>query len=105
MLPQKFLTAPAGSTAIRRVAQCRMMYSEKSPSLLAVAVAALVCTAGASASKHYPKNGKKMVEKKVVEAELQLDLARVPQPVQRAEFPLEGDDSAFKFNFVEVVRS
>jgi hypothetical protein len=37
--------------------------------------------------------------------ELQLDLARNTQQVQRQEFPLAGDDSAFKFNFAEIVRS
>jgi hypothetical protein len=37
--------------------------------------------------------------------ELQLDLARNTQQVQRQEFLLAGDDSAFKFNFAEIVRS
>jgi hypothetical protein len=32
--------------------------------------------------------------------ETQLDMARKPQPVQRAEFPLVGEESAFKFSFV-----
>jgi hypothetical protein len=31
----------------------------------------------------------------------QLDMARVPQPVQRTEFPLVGEESAFKFSFVD----
>ena len=29
----------------------------------------------------------------------QLDTARLPQPGQRAEFPLEGEESAFQFSF------
>jgi hypothetical protein len=32
--------------------------------------------------------------------EVQLDMARVPQPVQRLEF-LKGEESPFKFNFVQ----
>ena len=35
----------------------------------------------------------------------QLQMARLPQPVQRSEFPLEGEQSAFKFNFFEDVRA
>ena len=31
----------------------------------------------------------------------QLETARFPQPIQRQEFPLEGEDSAFKFSFFE----
>ena len=35
----------------------------------------------------------------------QLQMARLPQQVQRAEFPLVGEESAFKFNFFEDVRT
>jgi hypothetical protein len=34
----------------------------------------------------------------------QLDLARVTQQVQRQEFPLVGEGTAFKFSFADVVR-
>ena len=34
----------------------------------------------------------------------QLQMARLPQQVQRTEFPLTGEQSAFKFNFFEDVR-
>ena len=34
----------------------------------------------------------------------QLQMARLPQQAQRAEFPLVGEESAFKFNFFEDVR-
>ena len=34
-------------------------------------------------------------------AEVQLETARIPERDQRLEFPLEGDDSAFKFNFAQ----
>ena len=34
----------------------------------------------------------------------QLQMARLPQQVQRAEFPLEGEQSAFKFSFIDDVR-
>jgi hypothetical protein len=37
------------------------------------------------------------------QSDLQLDMARVPQPVQRQEFPLVGEESAFKFNFITQV--
>jgi hypothetical protein len=33
----------------------------------------------------------------------QLETARVPQPVQRLEFGVEGDSSAFKFRFADPV--
>jgi hypothetical protein len=33
----------------------------------------------------------------------QLDMARVTQPTQRKEFPLAGEESAFKFNFLDQV--
>jgi hypothetical protein len=33
----------------------------------------------------------------------QLETARVPQPVQRLEFGVEGDNSAFKFRFADPV--
>lgn len=75
-----------------------MMYSG---SLLAALVAALACSAPAAARpsmKAYKKHDK------APPAELQLENARVPQPVQRREFPLEGEDSAFKFNFAADVR-
>ena len=35
----------------------------------------------------------------------QLQMARLPQPAQRAEFPLVGEESAFKFSFIEDVRA
>lgn len=35
----------------------------------------------------------------------QLQMARLPQQVQRQEFPLEGEESAFKFSFLDDVRS
>lgn len=34
----------------------------------------------------------------------QLQMARLPQAVQRREFPLEGEESAFKFSFLDDVR-
>ena len=34
----------------------------------------------------------------------QLQMARLPQPAQRAEFPLAGEESAFKFSFLDDVR-
>jgi hypothetical protein len=34
----------------------------------------------------------------------QLDLARVTQQVQRQEFPLVGEGTAFKFSFADAVR-
>jgi hypothetical protein len=34
----------------------------------------------------------------------QLQMARLPQQAQRTEFPLVGEESAFKFNFFEDVR-
>lgn len=37
------------------------------------------------------------------QSDIQLDMARVPQPVQRQEFPLVGEESAFKFNFLKQV--
>jgi hypothetical protein len=33
----------------------------------------------------------------------QLETARLPQPVQRLEFGVEGDNSAFKFRFADPV--
>jgi hypothetical protein len=38
------------------------------------------------------------------EQQNQLETARVPQPVQRLEFGVEGDNSAFKFRFADPVR-
>lgn len=35
----------------------------------------------------------------------QLETARLPQPTQRLEFPLVGEESAFKFNFAKDVRN
>jgi len=35
----------------------------------------------------------------------QLETARIPQAAQRAEFGVEGHDSAFKFKFSDPVRS
>jgi hypothetical protein len=37
------------------------------------------------------------------EQQNQLETARVPQPVQRLEFGVEGDNSAFKFRFADPV--
>jgi hypothetical protein len=37
--------------------------------------------------------------------ENQLETARLPEPVQRKEFPLAGAGSAFKFNFATGVRT
>lgn len=34
----------------------------------------------------------------------QLQMARLPQAAQRSEFPLEGEESAFKFSFLDDVR-
>ena len=71
-----------------------MMYSA---SLLATLVAALAATSPATASKHDKAPP-------APAAELQLETARAPQGMQRAEFPLTGDESAFKFNFAADVR-
>jgi len=80
-----------------------MMYSG---SFLAALVAALACTAPAAASRPgWKAHGKHAKAPPAPVAELQLDNARVPQPVQRREFPLEGEDSAFKFNFADDVRT
>ena len=35
----------------------------------------------------------------------QLETARLTQAAQRVEFGVEGDESAFKFNFADPVRS
>jgi hypothetical protein len=37
------------------------------------------------------------------EQQNQLETARLPQPVQRLEFGVEGDNSAFKFRFADPV--
>lgn len=52
-----------------------------------LAAAVAVLAPFAAASKH--------------KVEVQLQTARIPERDQRLEFPLEGDDSAFKFNFAE----
>ena len=79
-----------------------MMYCA---SLLATLVAGLAATSTASASrpgwKAQDSHGK---EPPAPASELQLENARAPQGVQRAEFPLTGEESAFKFDFAADVR-
>lgn len=55
--------------------------------VLVLAAAVALLSPFATASKHKVEN--------------QLQTARIPERDQRLEFPLEGDDSAFKFSFVE----
>ena len=37
--------------------------------------------------------------------ETQLQTARIVEPQQRAEFPLTGEESAFKYSYIEDVRT
>jgi hypothetical protein len=56
---------------------------------IALALTALGAVSPAAATGHVQQN--------------QLETARVPQPVQRLEFGVEGDNSAFKFRFADPV--